>query len=134
MDCLFCNIIKGAEPASKIYEDEHTYAFLDINPTNPGHALVVPKEHAVNIYDISDDALCSVMKTAKKLAPVIKKAVGADGVNIMMNNERAAGQIIDHAHVHIVPRFNDDGFRHWKGVSYKEGEIEQMAEKIRAQL
>ena len=134
MNCLFCNIIQGAEPSSKIYEDENTNAFLDIFPTNPGHTLVVPKEHSLNIYDISEDALCEVMKIVKKLAPIIKKAVEADGVNIIMNNDRAAGQIIDHAHVHIVPRIDDDGFRHWKGTLYKEGEMEQVAEKIRKEL
>lgn len=134
-DCLFCKIIaKGEVPSTEVYEDADTYAFLDINPNNPGHTLVVPKAHYTNLYDISDDALCAVMKTVRKIALSIKKAVGATGVNIAMNNERDAGQIIDHAHIHIIPRFKDDGFRHWPGTPYKDGEIEKVARKIRAEL
>ena len=133
-ECLFCKIIAGEIPSQKIYEDEKTFAFLDINPVNPGHTLVVPKEHSENIYDTSEDNWTAVMKTTKMLAPIIKKAVGADGINLEMNNEKAAGQIIFHTHVHIVPRIDDDGFRHWPGTPYKDGEEEKIANSIRTLL
>lgn len=134
-NCLFCKIAtKGEVPSSKVYEDADTYAFLDINPNNPGHTLVVPKEHFMNLFDISDEALCAVMKTAHLIAPAVKRAVNATGINIIMNNGRSAGQIVDHAHIHVIPRFSDDGYRHWPGTPYKDGEIEKVATKIRAEL
>jgi len=129
-DCLFCKIIAGKIPSQKIYEDDETFAFLDINPVNPGHTLVVPKKHSVNLYEIEENDWLAVMKTIKMLAPKIKEGVGADGINIEMNNEKAAGQIVFHTHVHIVPRIDDDGFRHWPGTPYKDSEAEKVAEKI----
>jgi len=134
VNCLFCNIAKGKESSSKIYEDKNTYAFLDINPTNKGHTLVIPKKHFYNFYDLPDKEMCQMMLTAKKLAAVIKKAMNADGINIIMNNDRAAGQLISHSHVHIVPRFDNDGFRHWKGTPYQTSEMEQVAEQIQKEL
>ena len=133
-DCLFCNIAKGQEPSSKIYEDKHTYAFLDINPTNKGHTLVIPKKHFYNFYDLPDKEMCQMMVTVKKLAAVIKRAMNADGINIIVNNDRAAGQLISHSHVHIVPRFNNDGYRHWKGAPYQMGAMEQVVKQIRKEL
>ena len=129
-DCLFCKIIEGTVPSSKIYEDEYTYAFLDTTPVNKGHVLVVPKEHSTNIYDASEEALCAMLKTVKKLVSVVKKAVDADGINIHMNNESAAGQVISHAHFHVIPRFLNDGRRLWKGEPYIEDEMETVAKKI----
>lgn len=131
MDCLFCKIIAGDIPSAKVYEDEHTYAFLDIFPTNIGHTLVVPKDHHENIHDIPEETLGHVMNTVKKLSSAVKKGVSADGINILMNNDTAAGQIIFHAHIHIVPRFADDGFKHWQGKrQYEDGEDTEVAEKI----
>ncbi|MDP3735280.1 MAG: HIT family protein [bacterium] len=134
MDCLFCNIIAKKFPAVFVYEDEKVAVFLDINPTNPGHTLVVPKAHFENIFDVTEETFCDVAAATKRLAPAIRAAVGADGINLMVNNGRAAGQLIPHIHLHIVPRLMADGFRHWKGAPYKNGEIEQVAEKIRAVL
>jgi len=133
-NCVFCSIISGDIPSEKIYEDEHTLAFLDINPVNPGHTLVVPKKHSENLYDIETTDWMQMMQTVKLLAPKIKKAVEADGINIEMNNEKAAGQIIFHSHVHIVPRTFDDGLRHWPGAPYKGEGARDTAEKIRALL
>ncbi len=128
-------IIKGELSSEKIYEDKDTFAFLDINPSNHGHTLVVPKKHSENIYSIDEKALASMMKTVRKLAPAIKKALKADGIHIMMNNDPAAGQIVFHSHIHIVPRFEGDSFKHWKKrVSYKDGEIGKVGEKIRSEL
>ena len=129
--CLFCKIIRGELPAAKVYEDDHTLSFLDIHPTNQGHTLVVPKEHHQNIYETPEEVLCDVMRVVKKLSPIIKKALRADGINVIMNNDPAAGQIIFHAHIHIVPRFSDDGFRQWKGTPYGEGKIDEVAKQRR---
>ena len=133
-DCLFCKIIAGEIPSWKIYENDEIYAFLDITPNNKGHTLVVPKIHHENIYEMSDEVVSSIFKVVKKLSPVIKKAVGSDGINIVMNNEAAAGQVIFHAHVHIIPRHNDDGFKHWAGKEYAEGEADETAKKIKNAL
>lgn len=130
-DCLFCKIVRGEIPSEKIYEDEHTYAFLDIHPINKGHALVIPKIHAENIYDISSENFCTLMETVHRLAPIVKAAVHADGINIGINNGHAAGQLVFHAHVHIIPRFVGDGFLHWHGEPYKEDEGKEIAEHIR---
>ena len=131
MKDLFLKIIKGELPSEKIYEDDKTYAFLDINPTNRGHTLVVPKNYSENLYDIKEEDWIAVMKTARLLAPKIKEAVKADGINIIMNNEKSAGQLVFHTHVHIVPRYETDEFKHWKGKPYKSEEMTEIGEKIR---
>jgi len=131
-DCLFCKIIKGEIPSAKVYEDEHTFAFLDIHPNNHGHTLVIPKEHHKNILDISEPALVSLFASVKKLSLAVFKGMDAQGITVQMNNERPAGQIIFHAHVHIIPRFEADGLHLWsKNVPYKDGEMEITAEKIK---
>lgn len=118
-------------PADIVFENEHTIAIIDIRPTNPGHVLVIPKAAYENVYEIPEDLWVEIMKVVKKLAPVVKRAVGADGINIIMNNDSAAGQIVFHAHVHIVPRFENDGFKQWHGKPYKDEEGKEIAEKIR---
>ena len=133
-DCLFCNIIAGEIPSEKIYEDEKTFAFLDINPVNPGHTLVLPKTHAINIFDITAEDWGAVMETVRTLATPIREAVGADGINIHVNNEEAAGQKVFHSHIHIIPRLTDDGLKHWEHTPYKDGEIDVVREKITAAL
>lgn len=133
-DCLFCKIINGDIPSSKIYEDKYTYAFLDINPVNPGHTLVIPKKHFKNIFDISEKELCEVIKITKKISAAIKTAMDADGINIAMNNEATAGQIVFHAHTHVIPRYEGDGYKSWRGGEYRNGEEEETAEKIKKQL
>lgn len=130
-DCLFCKIIKNEISSNKIYEDEEILAFLDINPVNKGHTLVVPKKHYRNLYETPDNTLCRIILATKKLALHIKEKLNADGINIMINNDQDAGQIIFHTHIHIVPRFKNDGFKHWKGEPYKEGEIEKTARKLK---
>lgn len=133
-DDIFTKIIAGEIPSARVYEDEETFAFLDIAPKTPGHTLVVPKQQYANIYDIPEDTLCHVMRTVKMLAPAIKRAVQADGINIGMNNEPAAGQEVMHAHVHIIPRFAEDGLEFWPSGTYKEGEAEKIAEKIQSEM
>jgi histidine triad (HIT) family protein len=130
MDCLFCKIVGGEIPSVKVYEDDHTFAFLDIQPNNIGHTLVIPKDHSENIYTISEESFCNTMKTVRKVAIAIKKAVSADGINIAMNNEASAGQAVFHSHIHIIPRFKTDGYKHWPHVKYKDGEDKEIANKI----
>ena len=134
MDCIFCKIRKGEIPADKIYEDEHTFAFLDIRPINKGHALVIHKNHHQDIFDTPAEELCAMMATAKKVAEAVVKETNADGVNIGMNNKAVAGQAVWHSHLHIIPRFEGDGLRHWPGKEYEEGEAAKMAEAIKKHL
>src|SRR5262245_13855753 len=105
MDDLFLKIIDGKIPSAKLYEDEHTYAFLDIRPINKGHALVVPKMHYRNIFDADPVALGQMMVTVQKVARALRESLHADGVTLAMNNEPAGGQDVFHAHIHVIPRF-----------------------------
>jgi len=131
-NCIFCKIVAGEIPAEKIYEDNETFAFLDIHPVNPGHTLVIPKHHSFNILDIPPEDWAAVAKTVHKLAKPIHDALGADGINLHMNNREHAGQVVDHPHVHLIPRFKGDGLPHWHGKAYKEGESKIVADKIKA--
>jgi len=133
-DCIFCKIIKGDIPSHKVYEDENCFVFLDIKPNNPGHSLVIPKDHFENIYTTPDETLARMILCAKKVAVAIKNSLDADGINITMNNEEAAGQIIFHTHIHIIPRYKADGFKHFPQKSYGEGEASAVAEKIKSEL
>ena len=135
MDCIFCKIIKKEIPAEKIYEEKNVLAFLDIKPINTGHILVIPKKHFKNIYEIPDKDFCDLTKVVKKLSSIIKKATKADGINIGINNDEAAGQVIFHSHIHIIPRFKNDGLKHWKGKErYEKGEMEKVLKKIKKAL
>jgi len=134
-DCLFCKIISWDIESTKIYEDDTFLAFLDINPVNPGHTLLVPKEHFKDLYEVPDEVLSKAGPIMKKIANAIKRGVGADGINIGMNNEIAAGQEIFHAHFHIMPRMSDDGYEMWHGKPYDSDETKKnIAEKIRKSL
>ena len=131
-ECVFCKIAKREIPADKIYEDNNFFAFLDINPNNPGHALIISKKHYKNLYELPNEVLSEIAPLIKKLANAVKKGTNANGINIMMNNDSAAGQIVSHAHFHIIPRFADDGLRHWPGKPYaNKEEAAKIAEKIK---
>lgn len=133
-DCLFCKIAARGIPSECVYEDDKSFAFLDIKPINPGHILLIPKKHYENLHQIPDEDLSHLAPILKKLADAAKEATSADGINIGMNNGASAGQLIFHAHFHIMPRHKDDGHTHWAGTPYKEGEMTQTAEKIRELL
>lgn len=128
-DCIFCKIVKNELPSEKIYEDDSVLAFLDINPVNIGHTLIVPKEHFENIHDLPEDIAVHIMKITRKISAAIKKA-GADGINISINNGKAAGQIVSHSHTHVIPRFIGDNLPPWPGRIPKGGELKEMAKKI----
>ncbi len=135
MDDLFLKIISGDIPSAKVYEDAQVVAFLDIRPCNKGHTLVIPRTHYRNIFDMDKEAFGTLAAATHTVALAVQKATDADGINIVINNEKAAGQEIFHAHFHIIPRFNDDGvFAPPAHTTYAPGEIETMAEKIKAML
>ncbi|NQU83666.1 MAG: HIT family protein [Parcubacteria group bacterium] len=133
-DCLFCKIINGQVPATKVYENDKVVAFLDISPVNQGHTLVVPKEHSENLLDISDDVLCEVSIATKKVGQAIVSGLGVGGFNLIQNNGSVAGQVISHFHWHLIPRHSDDGLALWSQGKYKEGEEDEVAEKIKSKL
>jgi histidine triad (HIT) family protein len=119
-------------PAQVVYEDDEVIAFLDIGPVNLGHTLVVPKEHCKNLLEASEEVLTKVMSVAQKIGLALIQALDAEGFNLGVNNGRAAGQKVDHLHLHIIPRFSGDGMRGWgQRKEYKEGEFEEYGEKIR---
>lgn len=101
---IFAKILRGELPAQKVYEDEHTLAFLDIMPRAPGHTLIIPKQPARNLLDVDPESLSHVIKAAKKIAIAGKKAFNADGITMQQFNEAAGGQVVFHLHVHIIPR------------------------------
>lgn len=132
--CIFCKIIKGEIPCTKIYEDKKIISFLDINPINKGHVLVVPKKHHETLLDLPDELLKILIVEVKKIANAAFRGVKADGFNLGMNNYGAAGQLVMHAHIHIIPRFSNDGLRHWPGKNYKDKEMEEISKRIKSLL
>lgn len=133
-NCIFCKIIQSKIPSHKVYEDEYSIAFLDIMPNNQGHTLVVPKEHYENIYVLPPETLARLSLSVQRISTAVKNAMDADGINVIMNNEVAAGQMVFHSHFHIIPRFQNDGFAHWPHTEYREGEAESVATKIKENL
>jgi histidine triad (HIT) family protein len=131
-DCIFCKIIAGELPAEKLDEDEHTFSLMDINPWTRGHALVLPKQHAADIHDISDETLGRVMSAAKRLAGKARDNLGADGVNILNSAGSAAWQTVFHFHVHVIPRYEDDPLRlPGQPMQPEEGELAEVAAELR---
>lgn len=130
-NCIFCKIINGMIPAAKVYEDDRIISFLDIMPANKGHCLIVPKNHAETLAEMNDEDLSATIKAAKKVAKALSLSLGA-GYNIVMNNGKEAGQLVSHAHVHIIPRFQKDRLRiKWSHLKYEGDEMKEYAEKIR---
>ena len=132
--CLFCKIVRKEIPSRMIYEDADTYAFLDIQPVNPGHTLVIPKKHARDVFEIEESEWIAVMRTARIVAHALESALGIHGVNVDTNNREAAGQLVFHSHVHVIPRYEGDGFEQWPSTAYKEGEADAIAAKITAAI
>lgn len=107
--CIFCQIIAGGAPATKLYEDDLTLVIMDIFPWTTGHSLIISKQHAPTLFELEDATAEAVMRTAVKVAPAIKSALRADGLNLFQSNGRAAWQTVDHFHMHVLPRYFDDG-------------------------
>ena len=108
-DCIFCKIAGGDIPSSTVYEDEQFRVLLDLSPATKGHALILPKQHYANIFEIDENILRDLIVLAKKVASAMKETLNCDGVNIVQNNGEAAGQTVFHFHMHIIPRYKDDG-------------------------
>jgi histidine triad (HIT) family protein len=131
-DCIFCKIVSGEIPSHKIDEDDKTLAFMDINPWTRGHALVIPKEHSRTIYDANPDDLAATHVTAQRLAKRALDVLGAEGINILQSSEPVAMQTVFHLHVHVIPRYSDDGLRmpaHPQPAEHEE--LAELAEKLR---
>lgn len=134
-DCIFCKIISGRIPSVKVYEDESVLAFMDTGPVSPGHTLLVPKAHFQTLTDCPAGVLAALSLVLGRLAGAVERAMSADGYNVLCNNGRAAGQLVDHVHFHIIPRMTGDGvFGHWPAFKYAVGRAEQLAEKICTEL
>lgn len=133
-DCVFCKIVRKEIPSVKIYEDEVCYCFLDIQPINKGHALVIPKAHSESIYTLPESDLLHCAKVIQKVAKGLKDAVRCDGLNVGMNNGRAAGQVVFHAHFHVIPRFLSDGLTHWPGKKMDAGQLAMLGTDIKASI
>lgn len=130
MDCVFCKIIAGKIPSSKVYEDKTIFAFLDIAPVNPGHTLIVPKAHYPDFLSTPPELAAQMLTVLQRIAPAVLKATKAPAFNVGINNGRAAGQLVDHVHIHLMPRQKGDGLKSWKNGSYAPGEAYQLAQQI----
>jgi histidine triad (HIT) family protein len=129
-NCIFCKILAKEVPATLIYENEHVLAFLDITPINPGHTLIIPKSHYENMFELPEELTLEMMRAVKKISHGIKDGLSEPGMNIIMNNGVPAGQTVFHAHIHLIPRKENDGHAMWKGGKYSEGEAEKVARAI----
>ena len=138
-DCIFCKIINGEIPATKVFEDDLVFAFLDIQPINPGHTLVIPKKHAGSLDELDEDLAGHLMKAAKKIASSIRKSgLKCEGVNLHVADGAVAGQEVPHVHLHVIPRFAGDGFGLKFGPGFGKSpspeEMADVAESIRKGL
>ena len=131
MTTIFSKIIAGELPCFKVYEDEHVLAFLDIHPIQPGHTLVIPKQASEDALSADPADLAHIMQAGQKIARAIKAVTNADGINFVFNNGAAAGQVIFHTHLHIIPRYTDDGvYEEPLPGEYESGEAEGLAATI----
>ncbi|HDD44819.1 MAG TPA: HIT family protein [Candidatus Desulfofervidus auxilii] len=135
-ECIFCKIVQGELPAIKVYEDENVLAFMDINPLNDGHTLIIPKRHVETIFEITPEELSAVIKIAQKVAHAIKKGLSPDGLVVIQLNQKAAGQVVPHLHVHLIPRWENDGLpiARWEPIPGDMNKIKNIAERIKKEL
>lgn len=128
--CIFCKIIAGEIPSSAIYEDEEFKAILDISPASKGHALILPKQHYANLYELPEELCGKAMKLAKRLAGHMTEKLNCDGFNLVQNNGEVAGQTVFHFHLHLIPRYKDGDNKDlltWRHLSYRDGEAAELA-------
>ena len=131
-DCVFCKLRDGQIPSMKIFEDDKTLAFMDINPLNTGHCLIVTRTHAATIWDADVTDLKAAIATAKKMARALREAVKPDGLNMLQANGAAAFQSVPHFHLHLIPRWNNDGKGFdWSLVPGDRGQIQAIGERLR---
>ncbi len=134
--CVFCKIVAGEIPSSKIYEDDLVYAFMDISPINKGHVLVIPKEHHESCATIPENVAGRMFQVASRVGIAQKRGLEADGFNLHLSDGTVAGQVVMHAHLHVVPRFVEDNFHwNWRQLKYEnDAEKEKIQEKIVGKL
>ena len=130
-NCIFCKIANGEIPSATLYEDEDFRVILDLGPASKGHALILPKEHAADIYSIDEELAGKAFKLAKKITTRLKDVLGCDGYNIVQNNGEVAGQTVFHFHMHIIPRYENDTVNiGWKPGSITDERIKEIKNKI----
>lgn len=132
-DCIFCKIAAGEIPSKTIYEDEQFRVIMDISPATKGHALILPKEHYPNLYEIPEEVAADAMKLAKKLAKKMTDALQCDGFNLVQNNGEVAGQTVFHFHMHLIPRYKNDGNEDricWNHLELSEEALEEIHQKL----
>jgi histidine triad (HIT) family protein len=135
MDCIFCAIADDIVPATKVYEEDQILAFMDINPANPGHLLVIPKQHYRNIFDIDAEIASKIMQVGTQLASAIQTALNPDGLNLLQSSESAAFQTVFHFHLHLIPRWEDDSLvLPWRPQQGDMNQIVEAADKIRQHM
>jgi len=134
-DCVFCRIMAKQIPASVVFEDEQTLAFMDLGQVNPGHVLVAAKAHAENVYALDDTQAGAVFRSVARVARAIRDAFAPQGLSVYQANGKAAGQTVFHFHVHLVPRYEDDGMNlTWPVKNPARDKLEEYAAKVRASL
>jgi histidine triad (HIT) family protein len=133
-DCIFCRIAAGEVPAVRILETPGVLAFLDIAPVHYGHSLVIPKSHYQNLLELPDGLWTEMGQVCRRVARALGAALSAPGFNIGMNNFEAAGQVVFHAHLHVIPRYHTDGLQLFPQESYRPGDLEKTGEQLRRAL
>ena len=131
-NCIFCKLANGEFPTNSIYEDDKFNVILDNGPATKGHCLILPKEHYTDLFELPEETAADAMKLAKKLAAHLVDKLGADGLNVVQNNKEAAGQTVPHFHLHLIPRYKDDG-QHilWNPTSPDAEELKALCESIK---
>jgi len=130
-DCIFCKIANGEIPSKTLYEDEMFRVILDLGPAAKGHALILPKDHYANLYELPEETAGKVMMLAKKMATQMTEKLGCDGFNLVQNNGEVAGQTVFHFHMHLIPRYTDDGQKiAWKPLEPTQDELEATKNQI----
>lgn len=130
-NCIFCKIANGEIPSKCLYEDEKFRVILDLGPATKGHALVLPKDHADSLFDLPDETAAAAMKLAKRMALTLQNKLHCDGVNLVQNNGEAAGQTVSHFHIHVIPRYVNDGQKiGWKPTEPTQEELEIVRKEI----
>ena len=126
-DCIFCKIANGDIPSKVLYEDDEFKVILDLGPATRGHALILPKNHYKNLYELPDEVAVKVMILAKKMAALMTEKLGCDGFNLVQNNGEAAGQTVFHFHLHLIPRYKNDGQTlGWRSLEPTQEELENI--------
>ena len=134
-DCIFCKIATGDIPSNTVYEDERFRVILDLNPASKGHALILPKNHADDLFDLPEEDRAAVLSVAAKVAGAMKKALSCSGINIVQNNGESAGQTVKHFHLHIIPRYDgDSAMVLWNPGKSEPDEQAKIAEAIKGEL